>query len=128
MSEHAQAEPVNGSAGASTIAAFFTEAADLWRRLPHKYLFLILFGAWIALFQVYGNATMGYAKTSSLFTWARSVYLYRDDQTYAQYIPLVVLLFLWLKRQELAAISARISWLAVAYFAGAVFLHFLAFR
>jgi exosortase len=128
MSEHAQAEPVNGSVGASSTTGFIEEALDVWRRLPHKLLFAILLAAWVALFHVYGNATMGYARTSSLFQWARSVLVYRDDQTFAQYIPLVVLLFFWIKRQELAAISPRISWAALFYFAAAVILHFVAFR
>jgi exosortase len=127
MSEHAQAEPVDGSAGAPS-TGFLDEAMDVWRRLPHKLLFAILLAAWIALFHVYGNATMGYARTSSLFEWARSVLIYRDDQTFAQYIPLIVLVFLWMKRQELATLTPRISWAALFYFAATVALHFIAFR
>jgi hypothetical protein len=53
MSENAQAEPVNGSAGASPLTGFMDEAVDIWRRLPHKFLFTILFAAWIALFHYY---------------------------------------------------------------------------
>jgi exosortase len=128
MSENAQTEAVTARASGPSQPGILEEAADIWRRLPHKFLFLILLGAWIALFHFYGNATMGYARTASLFSWARSVYLWRDDQVYAQYIPLVVFLFLWMKRQELAAIVPRVCWPAVFYFAAAVLIHFVAFR
>jgi exosortase len=128
MSEQAQPQSVTVPASASSPLGWVDEIVDVWRRLPHKFLFAILFGAWLALFHVYGNATMGYAKTSSLFTWAYSVLVWRDDQTLALWVPLVVLVFLWMKRQELAAILPRISWPTVLYFAAAVFLHFVAFR
>jgi exosortase len=129
MSEHAQAQPVNGSVGVPQEPGFLDEAADLFRRLPHKVLFAILFGAWIALFHYYGNATLGYVKSASLFDWARGVYAWAggDDQ-HGAYIPYAVPIFLWLKRKELAEISARIWWPAVLYFAFAVLLHFAAFR
>jgi exosortase len=129
MSEHAQAEPVNGSGGASNSPGFVEEAVLIWQRLPHKLLFGILFGAWIALFHYYGNATLGYIKTPSLFSWAKGVYTWpAGDDQHGQYVPYAVPIFLWLKRKELAEITARIWWPAVFYFAGAVLLHFIAFR
>jgi exosortase len=129
MSEHADAQPVTGSASVAQGPSFLEEASDLWRRLPHKLLFLILLGAWIALFHVYGNATLGYVRSSSLFGWAHSVYTWEagDDQ-HGLYIPWIVPVFLWLKRKELAEISARIWWPAVIYLAIALVLHFAAFR
>jgi exosortase len=130
MSEHAQAEPVSGSAtaaGAPRIG-LVEEAVDLWKRLPHKLLFAILFGAWIALFHYFGNATMGYAKTGSLFTWARSVYVVWEDDARVPYIPFVVLFFLWQKRKELSEISPKIWWPGVSYFIAAILLHFAGYR
>jgi exosortase len=128
MSENAQAEPLNSPAGGTPIPGFFEEAADLWRRLPHKVLFLILLGAWIALFHVYGNATLGYAPTSSLFIWALSIYRAGEDEAHGQYIPYAVLIFLWLKRKELRQIAPLIWWPGVVYFAGALLLHLAGFR
>lgn len=129
MSEHAQAEPVIGSAGAPQAPGFLEEAADLWRRLPHKFLFAILFGAWIALFHYYGNATLGYVRSASLFDWAKSVYFWDGgDDEHGAYIPFAIPIFLWLKRKELSEISARIWWPAVLYFLAAVLLHFAGFR
>src|SRR5205085_12257762 len=128
MSEHARAEPVRGSAGASLLSAFLVEAAELWRRLPHKLLFLILLVAWLALFHYFGNATLGYTRTPSLFLWARSDYLSQSDDRHGMFMPLVVLLFLWVKRRELAELSPRTYWPALAYFCAAVLLHILAFR
>jgi exosortase len=128
MSEHAEAEPLNSSAGAPPVPGFFEEAADVWRRLPHKLLFGILISAWIALFHVYGNATLGYAPTSSLFLWARSIYRAGEDEAHGQYIPYAVLIFLWLKRKELRQISAQIWWPGLIYFAGALLLHMAGFR
>ncbi|HUS37004.1 MAG TPA: exosortase/archaeosortase family protein [Verrucomicrobiae bacterium] len=129
MSEHAQAQSVNGSVGVPQEPGFLEEAADLFRRLPHKVLFGILFGAWIALFHFYGNATLGYVKSASLFDWARGVYAWAGgDDAHGAYIPYAVPIFLWLKRKELAEVSARIWWPAVLYFGFAVLLHFAAFR
>src|SRR5437667_4151167 len=36
---------------------------------PSKELFLMLLAAWIALFHFYGNSTLGYVNTPSLFGW-----------------------------------------------------------
>src|SRR5690242_20656914 len=118
MSENAQAERVNGPAGASSLTGFFAEAIDIWRRLPHKFLFAVLLVAWIALFRFFGNATLGYVPTPSLFEWAESVYFWRVDDQFGMYMPLVVILFFWIKRKELAEISPRIWWPALGYFVG----------
>lgn len=129
MSEHAEAQPVNSSVGVPQQPGFLEEAADLFRRLPHKVLFGILFAAWIALFHFYGNATLGYVKSASLFDWARGVYAWAGgDDAHGAYIPYAVPIFLWLKRKELSEISARVWWPAVLYFAFAVLLHLAAFR
>ena len=128
MSENAQAEPVKGPAGASSLSGFFDEATDIWRRLPHKFLFLILMVAWVALFRFYGNATLGYVRTPSLFEWARGVYSWREDDQFGLYMPLAVILFLWVKRKELAEVCPKIWWPALGYFAFAVILHFASFR
>lgn len=128
MSEHAQAEPVSGSPRPSLLTGFLDEAIDVWRRLPGKFLFAVLLGTWIALFHVYGNATMGYARTASVFEWAKSVYMWRDDDKFGMYMPLVFVFFLWFKRKELGEISPKIWWPAAVYFAAAVVLHFAAFR
>jgi exosortase len=128
MSEHAQAESVNGSAGASSLSGFMDEAVDIWRRLPHKLLFTVLFAAWIALFHYYGNATFGYIRSASLFDWAKGVYLWREDDQFGMYMPFAVIFFLWYKRNELSEISAKVWWPAVGYFAFALLLHFAAFR
>jgi exosortase len=128
MSENAGTEPIPNSDGAYPLPSFLEDAANVWRRLPHKLLFGILFAAWIALFHYYGSATMGYAKTSSLFHWAMSVYAWREDDAHGQYIPYAVLIFLWVKRRELAEIAPKIWWPGLAYFAGAILLHIMAFR
>jgi exosortase len=127
MPEHAPAETVNAPTDASKVG-LLEEIADIWNRLPHKTLFLILFAAWIALFHFYGNATLGYVKSGSLFTWARAVYEWKEEDAHGKYIPFAVLLFFWIKRKELSAITPKIWWPGAWYFAGAIFLHFVAYR
>ena len=107
---------------------FFEEAAELWKRLPRKLLFAILFGAWIVLFHFYGNATMGYINTPSLFGWVSGVYASTVDDAYGKYIPFAVLLFFWIKRKELSEISTTIWFPAIFYFAAALLLHMIGFR
>lgn len=128
MSENADAQPARAAASPSMLSAFLEQAADIWRRLPHKSLFLVVFAAWVALLHFLGNATVGYGKVSSVFVWALDAYSYREDDAHGRYIPFAILLFLWLKRKELSEIAPRIWWPAAAYFAAAILLHGLAYR
>lgn len=128
MAEHAPAETVSGATPTEHPPGFLEEVAQAWRHLPHKSLFLVLFAAWIALFHFFGNATLSYIKSPSLFTWARGVYSWREDDAHGQYIPFAVLLFFWLKRKELSEVLPRVWWPGAFYFAAAILLHFLAFR
>jgi exosortase len=127
MSENADAGAVKSPAGAPPQPSFFQEAADIWNRLPHKYLFLTLLGAWIVLFHYYGNATLGYAATHSMFLWAHSVYIGPDDDQHGDYIPLLVLALLWIRRDRLAG-PTQLWWPAAFYLAFAVLVQIAAYR
>lgn len=100
----------------------------MWDRLPHKALFGILLVAWIALFHFFGNATMGWSKTNSIFQWAHSIYISREDESHGTYIPFLVLLFFWVRRRELTCSSVGIWWPALGYFLLAVAMHAMAYR
>lgn len=126
MSENARAESVKEPAAASS-PGFFEEASDIWRRLPHKSLFFLLLGGWIVLFHYFGNATMGYTQTSSMFLWAHSVYIGPDDDQHGDYIPFVFLALLWIRRDDLKC-KARLWWPALLYFLAAILCQVVAFR
>ncbi len=128
MSENAAAEPLTKTVQASTEPGFLEEAKDVWKQLPHKSLFAVLLIAWIALFHYTGNATLGYVKSPSLFNWLKQDYDAHEEDAHGLYVPIVVLIFFWLKRKELLPAISKGWWPALIYFAFATLLQVLAYR
>lgn len=85
------------------------EAIDCWKRQPNKLFFIFLIIPWIILFQFWGNITLGYYKTSSLFEWMYLVYTTSPDDEHGLLIPFVVLGLFWWKRKELME-ATRDTW------------------
>jgi len=107
---------------------FAAELQEFGAAIPHKTIFLVLFGAWVALFYFYGNSTLGYAGlTPSVFSWLQNIYKHDPDEGLAQFIPLVVLALMWWKRDELRAVEKRVWWPALGGFGLAVLLHIAGF-
>lgn len=114
---------------------FATEFAQCWEQLPNKGFFLVLFAAWLLLFQFLGNATFGYINTPSLFHWMWNAYAHsikgdegqgavgggEDDQGIL--IPFVVMALFWWKRRELLSTPIRVWWPAILALAAFVALH-----
>ena len=89
------------------------EIRSFWRQLPDKTLFFVLLGAWMALFHFLGNSSFGYIPSHSLFQWMFVSYnnegLTADDG-HGNFIPLVVLIILWLRRDELFSHQFKTWW------------------
>jgi exosortase len=102
------------------------EVAAVWRQLPDKGLFFGLLAAWLLLFQFFGNATLGYVNTPSLFGWLEWMYTNSDgDEDHGRLIPFAVLALLWWKRRELIAVPKRPWWPATLMLIAALLLHAL---
>src|SRR6188768_295622 len=88
------------------------EIRAYWRQLPDKSLFFGLLGAWLCLFQFWGNASFGYIPTSSLFGWMQVAYLETaiSDDGHGSMIPFVVLGIMWWKRADLLVQPLRTWW------------------
>lgn len=88
------------------------EIRSCWRYLPDKGLFFGLLAAWLALFHFYGNASLGYISSRSLFGWMHVAYMETaiSDDSHGNFIPFVVLIILWLKRTDLLAQPLRTWW------------------
>lgn len=95
---------------------FQTEFVEFWRRMPNKGFFLTLLAGWLALFQFFGNATLGYVDTPSLFRWMLNSYMAHDvaghlgDDSIGLLIPPLVLGLFWWKRKELAGLRLKLWW------------------
>jgi exosortase len=89
---------------------FMDELRALGETVPHKALFAILLLAWVALFHFYGNPTLGYISTRSLFGWLKNSYDQSADDNFGMFILPAVLALLWWKRAELAAAPKRFWW------------------
>lgn len=89
------------------------EIRSFWRQLPDKTLFFVLLGAWMALFHFLGNSSFGYTSTRSLFQWMSIAYnkesLVADDG-HGNFIPLVVVIIMWLRRDELFSNQFKTWW------------------
>lgn len=89
------------------------EIRSFWRRLPDKSLFFGLLGAWMLLFHFLGNSSFGYVPTRSLFGWMSVAYNKESltaDDGHGNFIPLVVFIILWLRRDELFSHQFKTWW------------------
>lgn len=107
--------------------SFQADLAECWRQLPAKGLFFSLAALWIGFFHFFGNSTLGYVNTPSLFGWLEWIYKNSADDAHGRYIPFVVLALAWWKRKELLAVPSRHWWPAITLLICALLLHFLGF-
>ena len=113
---------------------FQTEFVEFWGRVPNKGFFLVLLVCWLALFQFFGNPTLGYVDTRSLFGWMRNAYLAHDvdghlgDDSIGLWVPLLVLGLFWWKQKELVSQPLKIWAPGFVLVALATLLHVAAYR
>lgn len=101
-------QPTNG-----ILEDFRIDFLECWRRLPNKGFFLVLLAAWLLLFQLLGNCTLGFVHTPSLLRWMYMVYQPNpnpdeSDETHALFIPFIVLGLFWWKRKELMGLPLKV--------------------
>ena len=106
------------------------EIRSFWRQLPDKTLFFVLLGAWMLLFHVLGNSSFGYIPSHSLFQWMFVSYnnegLTADDG-HGNFIPLVVIIILWLRRDELFSHQFKTWWPGLLLVALGLLTHIVGF-
>jgi len=103
---------------------FWQDTADCWQRLPNKAFFFALLAAWLALFQFFGNAILGYVHTPSLFSWMYGQYNNpRADDAHGNFIPFLVIGLFWWKRRELLAPPLKLWWPGLLILLAALMLH-----
>lgn len=115
------------------------ELSVVWKQMPDKGLFGGLLAAWLALFHFFGNPTLGYVNTPSLFSWLWNDYtasgvtggvivkLMNADDGYCVLIPFLVLGFFWTRRRMLLEVPRCVWWPGLIFLGGAVVLHVFAF-
>ncbi len=106
---------------------FRLEWERCWRQMPDKLLFLALLAAWLLFFHFWGNSTLGYAHTPSLFSWLENMYRGSVDDEHGRLIPFVVLVLFWWRREELLAAPKRRWWPAAGLLLFALALQILSF-
>src|SRR5690349_3914872 len=106
---------------------FSREFATVWKSIPYKGVFVSLLVPWVLLFEFFGNSTLGYIKTHSLFAWTFFSYLNSADDEHGFLIPFIVLALFWWKRGELRAIKAEPCLPALALIAFALVIHILGY-
>ena len=103
---------------------FSPELRAFWRHFPDKGLFLTLLAAWLVLFHVIGNGTFGYVDNASIFGWMAKVYNAEgSEDNFCNFIPLLVLGLLWVKRKELLAQPLNTWWPGILAVAGGLLFH-----
>ena len=89
------------------------EIRSYWRQLPDKALFFGLLACWLLMFHALGNSSFGYNPTRSLFLWMADAYNHEGltaDDGHGNFIPLVVVIILWLRREELFTNQFKTWW------------------
>lgn len=99
-----------------------------WRAMPNGGILLCWVVAWTVLFQFWGNSTLGYVKSHSLFRWWWWTMSGIHDQELAYVMPAIVLGLIWWRREDLAALPNRTWWPALGLFLLAAFLHVVGYR
>ncbi len=117
--------PDNAQAAPQARETVGQELARVWRELPDKGLFLGLLVAWTVVFQFWGNPTFGVfgRPTPSLFQWMYLVFMSSEDDFHGLFVLPGVLLLLFVKRNELLAVTKRVWWPAFALLLLAALLH-----
>jgi exosortase len=118
-------DPQKGSSiDASGEEGFSPELRAFWRHWPDKGFFFVLFVAWLALFHLIGNSTFGYVSSASLFNWmAKIYYASGSEEAFANFIPLLVLGLMWVKRKELLSQPLKTWWPGLWLIMAGLFLH-----
>lgn len=105
-----------------------------WNVLPNKGFFFILLAAWMTVFAFWGNSTLGYIHSPSLFTWMRVSYTgfgptdqEIGDDRHGFIVPIVVLVLFWWKRKELMPVMTRMWSPGFVIVVAAVMLHVLGY-
>ena len=108
---------------------FRLEFLNCWRRLPNKGFFFILLAAWLGLFQILGNSTLGFIHSQSLMYWMWMAYhpSVSGDDGHGFVVPILVLVILWWKRKELLSLPLRTWWPAFFLVGLGLFLHVLGY-
>ena len=120
MEQETKVQAADGPAGTPGILA---ELRAFGEAIPHKGLFAVLLAAWAALFHYYGNPTLGYVASRSMFSWLQVAYANSSDDNLGMYMPLIVIALIWWKRTELVAVSKQVWWPPLALFVFALLLH-----
>ncbi len=111
-----------------SMADIFDEISALWKKLPHKSVFLVGAIALALLFHFLGNATFGYVDTSSAFEWAYNAYNAKlSEDGHGNLIPFAVVALLIWKRKELSELSYEAWWPGVVFLAVGLVLHLVGF-
>jgi exosortase len=103
-----------------------TDTIECWQRLPNKAFFFTLLAAWVLLFQFFGNSILGYVHTSSLFAWLYDAYTVggeKNDSSYCQIIPFLVVGIFWWKRNDLLVLPLKLWPPGLLMLASALALH-----
>jgi exosortase len=112
---------------------FQTELVEFWNRLPNKLFFFGLLVIWLTLFHFFGNPTLGYVDSPSLFGWMMNCYLAHDlegnlgDDSIGLWVPALVLGLVWWKHKELTSKPLTIWWPAFGLVILGTFLHAVGF-
>ncbi|MBG88275.1 MAG: exosortase [Verrucomicrobiales bacterium] len=108
--------------------SLMAEISAFLSRLPDKCAFGVLLLMWVALFHFLGNSTLGYVDTPSLFGWMDYSYSNRADDEHGYFVPLLVLLILWWKKDELESTPKRVWVGGLLLLFIAIALHLVGFQ
>jgi exosortase len=108
--------------------SLFDEAASFFGKQPDKALFGGLLVLWIGLFHFFGNSTLGYVDTPSLFGWMHYAYENNLDDEHGLYVPLVVLFLIFWRSDELERVEKRLWWPGLLLLLVALAIHLVGFQ
>ncbi|HZM02232.1 MAG TPA: exosortase/archaeosortase family protein [Candidatus Saccharimonadales bacterium] len=99
-----------------------------WNRLPKRAFFFGLLAAWCLLFYFFGVSSFNFSDTPSLFQWMYNAWNAPAlDSSQGNLVLPAVIILLWVRREQLAAVTPRLWWPALFFVAMALALHAFGF-
>lgn len=105
-------------------------SAEQWNHARNKDMYFLLLPVWLAFFHFFGNSTLGYVPTPSLFHWMYNAYTSISptaDDGHGLLMPFVVMMLFWWKRKELLTRPLSTWWPGLVLVGLAAVLHLAGF-
>ena len=108
--------------------SFGDDLREMLQSFPCLWAFVLLSVAWFALLHFFGNATLGYVNTDSLFGWLNNNYEQEAGDEHGYLVPVAILGLIWMERRRFIQTPKQTWPLAGIIVLIGILLHLVGYR